>query len=75
MKKIYLQPDTQAIALKVQNLLQGASPKTNGLEGQQGYGGQTNEGDADARSFFGFWEEEVVDEHNNDDFDDYEDEI
>lgn len=71
MKKIYIQPDTQAIALKVQNLLQTAT----GLDGLEGYGGQANEGDADARSFFGLWEEEIVDKRNNDDFDDYEDEI
>ncbi|MBR0490215.1 MAG: hypothetical protein IJJ68_08450 [Prevotella sp.] len=71
MKKIYIQPDTQAIALKVQNLLQTAT----GLNDFEGYGGPTNEGEADARSFFGLWEEEVVDKRNNDDFDDYEDEI
>ena len=75
MKKIYLQPDTQAIALKVQNMLLAGSKNTDGLEGFGGNGGPTNEGEADARSFFGFWEEEVVDKRNNDDFDDYEDEI
>lgn len=72
MKKIYIQPDTQAIALKVQNLLQTATGLDDDFEG---YGGPTNEGDADARSFFGLWEEEIVDKRNNDDFDDYEDEI
>ena len=71
MKKIYIQPDTQAIALKVQNLLQTAT----GLDDFGGYGGEANEGDADARSFFGLWEEEIVDKRNNDGFDDYEDEI
>lgn len=71
MKKIYIQPDTQAIALKVQNLLLTAT----GLDDFEGYGGEANEGDADARSFFGLWEEEIVDKRNNDDFDDYEDEI
>lgn len=71
MKKIYIQPDTQAIALKVQNLLQTAT----GLDDFEGYGGEANEGDADARSFFGLWEEEIVDKRNNDDFDEYEDEI
>ncbi len=75
MKKRYIQPETLMTALKIQSMLLAGSVGTNGLEGQQGYGGQTNNGDADARSFFGFWEEEVVDEHNNDDFDDYEDEI
>lgn len=71
MKKIYIQPDTQAIALKVQKLLLTAT----GLDDFEGYGGEANEGDADARSFFGLWEEEIVDKRNNDDFDDYEDEI
>ena len=69
MKKIYIQPDIQVIALKIENLLQTGSPKltVTGLgldEDFKGNGGDGNENDeADARGFFGFWEpEELGDE-------------
>lgn len=67
MKKIYIQPDVQVIALKIENLLQTGSPKltVTGLdEDFKGNGGDGNENDeADARGFFGFWgPEELGDE-------------
>lgn len=67
MKKIYIQPDIQVIALKIENLLQTGSPKltVTGLDDDfKGNGGDGNENDeADARGFFGFWEpEELGDE-------------
>lgn len=78
MKKIYITPDTTVVYVQASQLLtnslgDGNTPKVsfdnpNVDNTEEGY-------DADARGFFGFWEEEVVDKRNNDDFDDYEDEI
>lgn len=65
MKKIYIQPDIQVIALKIEDLLQTGSKLTvTGLdEDFKGNGGDGNENDeADARGFFGFWEAEDIED-------------